>query len=67
MRPLHSLWIDLLILPAHRSRGGQKQAWLVIDELASLQRLPQLYIALTKGRKSGNPIICGDQGKCSWR
>ncbi len=35
----------------------------MIDELASLQRLPQFHTALTKGRKSNNPIISGYQGK----
>jgi len=64
LRPLHSLWIDLLILrllaPA---KEGQKRAWFVIDELATLQRLPQFHTALTKGRKSNNPIIFGYQGK----
>ncbi len=35
----------------------------MIDELASLQRLPQFHTALTKGRKSNNPIIFGYQGK----
>jgi type IV secretory pathway TraG/TraD family ATPase VirD4 len=64
LRPLHSLWIDLLILrllaPA---KAGQKRAWFVIDELATLQRLPQFHTALTKGRKSNNPIIFGYQGK----
>jgi len=64
LRPLHSLWIDLLILrllaPA---KTGQRRAWFVIDELATLQRLPQFHTALTKGRKSNNPIIFGYQGK----
>ena len=36
---------------------------VVIDELATLQRLPQFHTALTKGRKSNNPIIFGYQGK----
>ena len=64
LRPLHSLWIDLLILRLlTKPKPGQKPAWLVIDELASLQRLPQFANALTKGRKSGNPIVFGYQGK----
>ncbi len=64
LRPLHSLWIDLLILRLlTKPKPGQKPAWLVIDELASLQRLPQFHTALTKGRKSGNPIVFGYQGK----
>ncbi len=64
LRPLHSLWIDLLILRLLTApKPGQKRAWLVIDELASLQRLPQFHNALTKGRKSENPIVFGYQGK----
>jgi len=64
LRPLHSLWIDLLILRLLAPpKEGQKRAWLVIDELATLQRLPHFHTALTKGRKSNNPIIFGHQGK----
>ena len=46
-----------------KPKPGQGKAWLVIDELASLQRLPQFHTALTKGRKSDNPIVFGYQGK----
>ena len=64
LRPLHSLWIDLLVMrlltPPQR---GQKPVWFVIDELASLQRLPQLHTAITENRKSKNPLILGFQGK----
>ena len=64
LRPLHSLWIDLLVLRLlTKPKPGQKKVWLVIDELASLQRLPQFHTALTKGRKSENPIVFGYQGK----
>lgn len=64
LRPLHSLWIDLLILRLlSLPKPGQKRAWFVLDELATLQRLPQFHTALTKGRKSNNPIIFGYQGK----
>jgi type IV secretory pathway TraG/TraD family ATPase VirD4 len=64
LRPLHSLWIDLLVLRLlTKPKPGQTKAWLVIDELASLQRLPQFHTALTKGRKSDNPIVFGYQGK----
>ena len=35
----------------------------MLDELASLQRLPQLHTAITENRKSNNPIIMGFQGK----
>ncbi len=64
LRPLHSLWIDLLVLRLlTKPNPGQTKVWLVIDELASLQRLPQFHTALTKGRKSDNPIVFGYQGK----
>lgn len=64
LRPLHSLWLDSLVLRLLTSpQPGQRRAWFVIDELASLQRLPQFHTALTKGRKSNNPIIFGYQGK----
>jgi hypothetical protein len=35
----------------------------VIDELASLQKLPQLHTAITEARKSRNPVVFGFQGK----
>ena len=64
LRPLHSLWIDLLILRLLTlPKPGQNRAWFVLDELATLQKLPQFHSALTKGRKSDNPIIFGYQGK----
>src|SRR6202167_881544 len=44
-------------------KPGQTRVWFVLDELASLQRLPQLHTAITENRKSNNPIIMGFQGK----
>ena len=41
----------------------QRPVWFVLDELASLQRLPQLHTAITENRKSKNPLILGFQGK----
>ena len=64
LRPLQSLWIDLLVLRLlNEPKEGQKRAWFVIDELASLQKLPQLHTAITENRKSRNPVILGFQGK----
>jgi type IV secretory pathway TraG/TraD family ATPase VirD4 len=64
LRPLHSLWIDMLVMRLLTSpKPGQKQVWFVIDELASLQRLPQLHTAITESRKSKNPLVLGFQGK----
>jgi hypothetical protein len=64
LRPLHSLWIDLLVLRLLTApQGTQKPVWFVLDELASLQRLPQLHTAITENRKSQNPLVLGFQGK----
>jgi hypothetical protein len=64
LRPLHSLWIDLLVLRLLTvPQGTQKPVWFVLDELASLQRLPQLHTAITENRKSQNPLVLGFQGK----
>ena len=41
----------------------QHPVWFVLDELASLQKLPQLHTAITENRKSRNPIVLGFQGK----
>jgi hypothetical protein len=64
LRPLHSLWIDMLVLRLLTAPGpGQHPVWFVLDELASLQKLPQLHTAITENRKSRNPIVLGFQGK----
>jgi hypothetical protein len=63
--PLHSVWLDLFIL---RMMGdcedlNAKPVWFVIDELASLNKLPQLHTAVTENRKYGNPVVLGFQGR----
>jgi Type IV secretion-system coupling protein DNA-binding domain len=64
LRPLHSLWIDLLVLRLlNEPKQSQHPVWFVLDELASLQRLPQLHTAITENRKSKNPLVLGFQGK----
>jgi hypothetical protein len=64
LRPLHSLWIDLLVLRLlNTPTPDQRPVWFVLDELASLQRLPQLHTAITENRKSKNPLVLGFQGK----
>lgn len=64
LRPLHSLWIDTLVMRLlTEPRPDQRKVWFVIDELASLQKLPQLHTAITENRKSGNPLVLGFQGK----
>jgi hypothetical protein len=64
LRPLQSLWIDLLVMRLLTApQPGQRPVWFVIDELASLQKLPQLHTAITESRKSKNPLVLGFQGK----
>jgi hypothetical protein len=62
--PLTSLWLDTLVLRLmNQGDPAMRRAWFVLDELASLQRLPQLHTALTENRKSGNPVVIGFQGR----
>jgi Type IV secretion-system coupling protein DNA-binding domain len=64
LRPLISLWIDLLVMRLMRTgaASGQK-TWFVIDEMHSLQRLPQLATALTETRKANVVMVLGFQGR----
>jgi hypothetical protein len=62
--PLTSLWLDTLVLRLmNQGDPAMRHAWFVLDELAILQRLPQLHTALTENRKSGNPVVIGFQGR----
>jgi type IV secretory pathway TraG/TraD family ATPase VirD4 len=65
LKPLHSLWLDLLILRLlHQAEDPKlRRVLLVLDELATLQRLPQLETALTQNRKANTSILIGLQGK----
>jgi len=40
-----------------------KPVWFVLDELASLNKLPQLHTVVTESRKSGDPVVLGFQGR----
>lgn len=66
LKPLVSTWVDILctsILSLPESPNGSQTAriWMVIDELDSLQKLPSLEDAATKGRKHGLRIVAGIQ------
>jgi type IV secretory pathway TraG/TraD family ATPase VirD4 len=64
LRPVQSLWLDMLILKLQYAEASRHQSrvWMILDELASLNALPQLHSAMTKQRKSDNPIVLGFQG-----
>lgn len=62
MKPLLSAWVDvfctsILSMPESAARRW----WLVIDELASLEKLASLEDVLTKGRKHGVRVLAGLQ------
>ena len=62
--PLTSLWLDTLVLRLmNQGQPRPHPTWFVLDELASLQRLPQLHTAITENRKSNNPVVLGFQGR----
>jgi hypothetical protein len=58
--PLMTLWLDLVMLRCMQARGSRR-TWLVIDELASIGRLPQLPGALAQARKFDVAIVLGFQ------
>src|ERR1700678_2506369 len=66
--PLHSVWLDLFILRmmGYCDTPNVKPLWFVLDELASLNKLPQLHAAVTENRKYGNPVVMGFQGRSQW-
>nr|WP_161010006.1 type IV secretion system DNA-binding domain-containing protein [Duganella flavida]MYM26570.1 type IV secretion system DNA-binding domain-containing protein [Duganella flavida] len=62
LRPLVSAWTDILIASALTLPTDQpRPLWLVLDELASLERLNSLEAGLTKGRKHGLRVVAGLQ------
>lgn len=62
--PLTSLWLDMLVLRLmNRQEPNSRKVWFVLDELATLQRLPQLHTAVTENRKANNPVVLGFQGR----
>jgi phosphoserine phosphatase len=43
----------------NQAEPTSRRTWFVFDELASLQRLPQLHTAMTEARKSNSPLVLG--------
>jgi len=64
LRPLLSMWLDCLILRLMEADGKvASRVWFMLDELSSLQRLPQLPAAITESRKSNVCFVIGFQGR----
>lgn len=59
--PLISLWLDTLILRSMEKHD--RPLWFFIDELPTLNRLPQLHTALTETRKFNVRFVLGFQGR----
>jgi Type IV secretion-system coupling protein DNA-binding domain len=63
LRPLISVWLDSLIVRLMEFSPSPVPVWFILDELASLQRLPQLATILTEGRKANVCVVLGFQGR----
>lgn len=63
LRPLISLWLDWLILRLTAREESARPVWVFLDEVASLQHLPTLPMALAQTRKSNTRIVLGLQGR----
>jgi len=65
LMPLHSLWLDLLTLRLLNQADDPtvRRVYMGLDELSTLNRLPQLETALTQNRKANTSILVGLQGK----
>jgi hypothetical protein len=64
--PLISMWLDTILLRLMTkppTGTTTTPVWLLIDELASLRRLPSLQPALTRARKYQIKIVIGFQGQ----
>jgi len=64
LRPLSSMWLDSLIMRLmDNTFHTAPRVWLILDELSSLQRLPQLPAVLTESRKCNVCVVLGFQGR----
>lgn len=62
LRPLISTWVDVLCNSVLTMTPSEDKAlWVILDELGSLNRLPSLEAAATKGRKHGLRLVAGLQ------
>jgi hypothetical protein len=64
LRPLLSMWLDSMILRLMElGQKGVRPVWFILDELASLQQLPQLPTVITESRKANVCLVLGFQGR----
>ena len=65
LRPVTTLWLDLLLwrLTEHSGDVHAPPTWVVLDDLASLNRLPHLYGALLSDRVARMPMVLCVHGR----
>lgn len=62
LKPLVSCWTDSLFsIVLGMPRDKNRRLWIYIDEVESLDYLPNMRHALTKGRKKGLRVVSGYQ------
>jgi type IV conjugative transfer system coupling protein TraD len=62
LKPLFSAWLSIVIKGLmRRPEGYERRMWIIIDELASLNRLPFLLTGLAEVRKYGGCFVLGFQ------
>ncbi|MBA4250086.1 MAG: hypothetical protein C0440_05820 [Candidatus Pelagibacter sp.] len=60
LRSLFTVWLTLMLKGImNRAEGGSRKTWIIIDELASLQKIPTLMTALAEIRKYGGCFVLG--------
>ncbi len=65
--PLHSVWLDLFILRMMGYCPDAQPVWFVLDELASLNKLPQLHTAVTETASMGTRSCWAFRAAVSWK
>jgi hypothetical protein len=64
LRPLITLLLDVAIMKLRtRDRAKARPAWMFMDEVASLDTIPQLAAALAMSRKADLRIVLGVQNR----
>lgn len=62
LKPLMTAWTGIAIKALMKlSENNGRRIWFIIDELASLQKIPSLMTALTEIRKYGGCMVLGFQ------
>ena len=62
VKPLISLWMDIAARGVLSLKPSlNRRIWFLIDELASLHRLPSLSLLLSQGRKYGASVVTAFQ------